>query len=73
MTKEETIKDKVAQGLLKAAIDYYNAEFALNEPAHPKEWEEDRNKKYNEFVWHCQDYIDVFQSGNIDELNYDYL
>ena len=68
------LRQKVQDALLKSAIDYYEAERALCEPAAPKQWEDNRDKAYDEFIWRCQDYQEVNDSDDIDltELNYDY-
>ena len=68
------LRQKVQNALLKSAIDYYEAERALCEPAAPQSWKDDRNKAYNEFIWRCQDYQIVNESDNIDleDLNYTY-
>ena len=69
------LRQKVQDALLKSAIDYYEAERACCEIAAPQQWEKDRKKAYDEFIWRCQDYQIVNESDNIDleDLNYDYL
>lgn len=69
------LRQKIQDALLKSAIDYYEAERALCEPAAPQSWKDDRNKAYDEFIWRCQDYQLINDSDDIDlaELNYDYI
>ena len=70
-----TLRKKVQDALSKSAIDYYEAERACCEMVVPQQWENDRKKAYDEFIWRCQDYQLVNESNSIDlsELNYDYL
>ena len=69
------LRQKVQDAFLKSAIDYYEAERALCEPAAPQSWKDEAKAAWEEFVWRCQDYQIVNESDNIDlvELNYDYL
>ena len=69
------LRQKVQDAFLKSAIDYYEAERALCEPAAPQSWKDEAKAAWEEFVWRCQDYQIVNESDNIDleELNYNYL
>ena len=69
------LRQKVQDAFLKSAIDYYEAERALCEPAAPQSWKDEAKAAWEEFVWRCQDYQIVNESDNIDleDLNYNYL
>lgn len=69
------LRQKVQDALLKASINYYEATRACCELFVPKQWEDDKKKAYDEFIWRCQDYEIINESDNInlDDLNYDYL
>lgn len=68
------LREKVKDALITSAMNYYEAERACCEICVPQQWEEDRKKAYDEFIYRCQDYQVVNESDNIDldELNFDY-
>lgn len=68
------VRKKVADKLLEASLNYYEAERACCEMHVPQEWKDERKKLYDEFIWTCQDYIILNESDEIeeDELNYRY-
>lgn len=68
------VRKKVAEKLLEASLNYYEAERACCEMNVPQEWKEDKKKLYDTFIWTCQDYIVLNESDEVeeDELNYCY-